>query len=319
MLRSFTHYHFTLSAQYAADILPLAIFFAWRALITSYGIPDTILRINEFGGKDKINVNDWDSWQNEFNYAFNTSGSNFISSSWELNPTWNAPNNVPSTLMFRFKTDGLPSNNILYSQSLWYGDGGSALVLKYTGSAYVSESYSGSIIDPYYQYANVIFYPDVNNSTQTASVYLPFYNGGWWSVMVTKNSNTYTLHSQNKIYEGGDNGTLLGFKASSSITYASSAWTNTSTSYFPVSFSISGTVGYDISAYDVGVYDEVGNLAGSFIPFVGAYQEIRYYTVPISESVFIDYTMNPHSVEGNSLNSSPDEYCVRRLKNESAE
>ena len=282
-----------------------------RALITSYGIPDTILRINEFGGKDKINVNDWDSWQNEFNYAFNTSGSNFISSSWELNPTWNAPNNVPSTLMFRFKTDGLPSNNILYSQSLWYGDGGSALVLKYTGSAYVSESYSGSIIDPYYQYANVIFYPDVNNSTQTASVYLPFYNGGWWSVMVTKNSNTYTLHSQNKIYEGGDNGTLLGFKASSSITYASSAWTNTSTSYFPVSFSISGTIGYDISAYDVGVYDEVGNLAGSFIPFVGAYQEIRYYTVPISESVFIDYTMNPHSVEGNSLNSSPDELAFR--------
>jgi len=29
-----------------------------RALITSYGIPDTILRINEYGGKDKINVND---------------------------------------------------------------------------------------------------------------------------------------------------------------------------------------------------------------------------------------------------------------------
>ena len=24
-----------------------------RALITSYGIPDTILRINEFGGKDR--------------------------------------------------------------------------------------------------------------------------------------------------------------------------------------------------------------------------------------------------------------------------
>ena len=29
-----------------------------RALITSYGIPDTILRINEFGGKDKVNTND---------------------------------------------------------------------------------------------------------------------------------------------------------------------------------------------------------------------------------------------------------------------
>jgi hypothetical protein len=282
-----------------------------RALITSYGIPDTILRINEYGGKDKVDSNDWDYWQNEFNYAFNTSGSNFISSSWELNSDWNAPNNVPATLMFRFKTDGLPTSNISYSQSLWYGDGGSALTLTYTGSAYTSESYSGSIIDPYYQYATLTFYPDVNVSTQTASVYLPFYDGGWWSVMVNKNSNTYTLYSQNKIYEGGDNGTLLGFKASSSLTYASNNWNNTLTSYFPVSFSISGIIGYDISAYDVGVYDEVGTLAGSFTPFTGSYQEIRYYTVPISESVFIDYTMNPHSIEGNTLNSSPNELAFR--------
>jgi len=31
-----------------------------RALITSYGIPDTILRINEFGGKDRDTHKDWD-------------------------------------------------------------------------------------------------------------------------------------------------------------------------------------------------------------------------------------------------------------------
>ncbi len=129
--------------------------------------------------------------------------------------------------------------------------------------------------------------------------------------MITKESDTYTLYSQNKIYEGGDNGTILGFKASSSITYTTNAWTNTSTSYFPVSFSISGTIGYDISAYDVGVYDEAGTLAGSFIPFTGSYQEIRYYTVPLNESVFTDYTMNPHSIEGNTLNSSPNELAFR--------
>jgi hypothetical protein len=51
-----------------------------RALITSYGIPDTILRINEFGGKDKVDSNDWDYWQNEFNYAFIQKESNHISS-----------------------------------------------------------------------------------------------------------------------------------------------------------------------------------------------------------------------------------------------
>ena len=40
-----------------------------RALITSYGIPNTILRINEFGGKDRELI-DWDfNYQNVFNYA----------------------------------------------------------------------------------------------------------------------------------------------------------------------------------------------------------------------------------------------------------
>ena len=38
-----------------------------RALITSYGIPDTILKISEFGGKDKVNANDYDLYFNDFN------------------------------------------------------------------------------------------------------------------------------------------------------------------------------------------------------------------------------------------------------------
>ena len=59
-------------------------------MITSYGIPDTILKISEFGGKDKVDANDYDYYFNKFNYAFNTSGSNFISSSWEINSDWNA-------------------------------------------------------------------------------------------------------------------------------------------------------------------------------------------------------------------------------------
>jgi surface protein len=53
-----------------------------RALLTIYGIPDTILRVNEFGGKDK-NPNTWDYWQNEYNYTFSTSGSGFVSAPWD--------------------------------------------------------------------------------------------------------------------------------------------------------------------------------------------------------------------------------------------
>ena len=50
-----------------------------RLLINTYGIPDTILRISEFGGKNKINANDWDQFQDQFNYEFFTTSSGFVS------------------------------------------------------------------------------------------------------------------------------------------------------------------------------------------------------------------------------------------------
>lgn len=283
-----------------------------RALITSYGIPDTILRINEYGGKDKVDTNDWDYWQNEFNFAYSTEENNFISSSWTLNSNWNSPNDVPSTLAFRFKTPELPTSNIRYSQSLWSNDSGSAITLTYTGSAYATGSYSGSIIDPYYQYATLEFYPDIANLTATASVYMPFFDGGWWSVMVNRSGSEFTLIAANKIYEGGNNGTTLGFYATSSITGNDIPWINSSTSYFPISFSAATVFGYDIVTYDnTAIYDGTGSLAGLYEPFSGSYQEIRYYTTVIHPDVFKDYVMNPYSIEGNSLNSAPNELAFR--------
>jgi hypothetical protein len=263
-----------------------------RTLITSYGIPDTVLRIKEYGGKDKVNVNDWDYWQNTFNYAFYTTGSNSIFSDWKLNPNWNSPNSVPATLAFRFKTEGLPTSSIPYSQSLWYTDTFSSIVLQYTGSGYTTGSYSGSIINPYYQYANLVFYPDPTiYPGSSASIYLPFFDGGWWSVMVTRNGDDFNLYAGNKIYEGGDNGTLLGFYSSSSINEDSTFWIlGSNTTFASQNPAIPG-----------GLYES----------FSGSLQEIRYYNTVISESVFKDYIMNPHSIEGNFLNSSPDNLAFR--------
>ena len=268
---------------------------ALRTLITSYGIPDTVLRINEYGGKDKANTNDWDYWQNEFNYAFYTTGSNHISSSWPVNTNWNSQDNVPKTVEFRFKTEGLPTSNIPYSQSLWHleesGIVNSSIILKYTGSGYSSGSYSGSIIDPYYQYATLEFYSDsLGSPTVTASIYFPFFDGGWWSVMVTRENANFNLHAGNKIYEGGDNGTLLGFYTSSYVNSDETPFAASDTSFFAKSQSIAGNI---------------------YNSFSGSIQEIRYYNTVLSASVFKDYIMNPYSIEGNSINSSPNQLIFR--------
>jgi len=248
-----------------------------RALITTFGIPDTILRINEFGGKDK-NVNSFDNWQDEFNYSFYTSGSSYISSSFELNSSWGATGDVPRALEFRFKTDGLPFNtasvsNVTLFEAIGLVNQQSILSLRYTGSGYTSGSYSGSIIDPYYQYALLDFVPDRNSPSVSSSIYLPFYDGGWWSVLVNTDSTTgFTLYAANKNYNGED-GNTIGFQASSSVTAAQTIWNATNTIYF----------GREV-----------------FLPptlFTGSFQEIRYYSQPLTKDNFDAYVMNPYSTE----------------------
>jgi hypothetical protein len=252
-----------------------------RALINLFGVPDTVLRISEFGGQNKINTNDYDYWYNQFNYAFYTSGSNYVTSSFSLNTSWASSNNVPQAVEFRFKTDGLPQNTAsIASQSLWETSNNVKLVLKYTGSGYVSGSYSGSVVNPYNQYAKLDFSPDPASPNTSASIYLPFYDGGWWSVLVNKEGTNYTLTAKNK-NNIGDDGNFIGFQASSSVVSSATSWNSSTGSYFGVSSSLSGKI------------------------FTGSLQEIRYYTNALSQSNFDDYVMNPYAIDGNYINSAP--------------
>ena len=255
-----------------------------RALITSYGIPDTILRISEFGGKDQVNANDYDLYFNNFNYTYLNTSNNYISSSWQVNENWSSPSNRPSTVELRFKSEKFPPTNL--SQSLFSLYSGSTLVsdlvLEYAGSGSLSGSYSSSIQDPFFQYTNLKWIPDVT-AGNSASISFPFLNNDWWSVMITSgSSNGFELTAANKIYNGND-GTSIGYISSSLINTGS--WTSSTKAYFATSSTYEG--------------------------FSGSLQEIRYYNTRLSESIFKDYVMNPLSTEGNSINSSPNELAFR--------
>ena len=261
-----------------------------RTLANIYGIPDTLLQINEFGGKDKDNTNDWDLWFNKFNYKFDTEDNGFVSSSFITNGNWSQT--TPGSVQLRFKlpssgSTGAVDNAVNFpSQSLWTLNTNVHLVLEYTGSGYTSGSYSGSIANPYNQFAHLTIYPDyVNTPAQSASVYLPFFNGDWWSVMTTIESNVITLYAGSNIYSGSD-GSQLGFYASQSVSGVDDTeWVNGATSYFAS--------------------------ASIYPKFSGSLQEIRYYDVAISESVFQDFIMNPESIEGNGINSGSTQLTFR--------
>jgi hypothetical protein len=269
-----------------------------RALITSYGIPDTILRINEFGGKDRNESQDWDLKQNVFNYAFDTgvNATNYVSSSFISNTNFGGE--TPQTIQFRFKSAGIPSPvnnvvspNIRYSQSLFSTDDGGALVLEYTGSGLVSSSYSGSSIDPYDTWGTIKWIPAHNDdSTLSASVYLPLFNEDWWSVQIsfTDDFLTSSLYVANEL-EGN-----LGFTGSSTIIgFDSSFYTQASKAFL--------NKDSNVTTDTLKVYT----------PFSGSYQELRYFNTSISQNAFYDFVLNPYSIEGSGVNTSPNELFFR--------
>jgi hypothetical protein len=250
-----------------------------RMLVNLYGIPDTILRINEFGGKS-YQDSSWDNYADQFNYALR------VLNGGRVRFTLDNPENgyTPTTLQFRFKTSGIPPSSpygeILYNSNPHF------IYLKYTGTGITPVGvYSGAIPDPYNEYADLIYTDGVN----TAVINLPFYNGDWWSVMLTTDGTTDTLYTGNKIYNY-DEGSNIGYTGSNSF---SGTPFNTTLNKF-VTLSSAGTATIN------------GN---SCVQFSGSLQELRVYSFDdsthyLNSSSFFDYVMNPYSIEGNTPSGS---------------
>jgi len=269
-----------------------------RALINCYGIPDTILRISEFGGKDKDNTDDYDYWYNRYNLALDTKGTDRAIIPWITTST-EFGGDRPETIMFRFKTDGIPPTSHEVQQLLTFSNDSELnsiaarfhLRLEYTGSYYTSASYSGSIPSQSNEYGDLIFrYGSSGVSSDILNINAPFFNGGWWSVMLQTGSNdSFYLYAKQNIYNGED-GDQIGYE------YSSSA-------------SNPGVGLWDLASYTKAFLGGILGTGGSGLwpantLFSGSLQELRFYNTPISESVFNDFVMNPTSIEGNTITGS---------------
>ena len=162
-----------------------------RQLINIWGVPNTMLRISEFGGKNKKHNNDWDLWYNRYSKAYTTYDPNITTVDGKVQPSssviipWrpltanvyssggtessslNSNISVPDCIQFRFKTDRNIEPDTHYSESLLIKKyriqnitdecGGFAIRLERSMSQ--TASYSGSIksttADPYYEYGTL--------------------------------------------------------------------------------------------------------------------------------------------------------------------
>lgn len=308
-----------------------------RQLINIWGIPNTILRINEFGGKNKDNTDDYDLWYNRYSYAFTpVSTQNVASASvvfpWmPLNRNFIAESEyiVPDNIQFRFKTTGYPSSSFageFFTQSLAVkkSDGDDTSTDFDFGIALYYEpptvgSYSGSYSSEYENWGTMKFYISGaaadGGVAMSDGIYLPFFDKGWWSVMLQRDTHvsasdntkatTYTLYAKNKIYNGFD-GNSIGFEGSASIVSNISESINEAWNKFGTGSADGIYLGGFISGSDVGgiTLNDFGRI------FSGSLQEFRYYATEIDETIFNDFVMNPESIEGINITGSLSSFDV---------
>lgn len=263
-----------------------------KALITSFGIPDTILSVNEFGGSDKSNAN-VEYTYNRFSYALNISGS-YVKTYWGATydyPTGSVTAYVPNTVEFRFK----PRKDKYYSTSSIFD------VVTNSGNRNLySKIYPDTTKG--FPYSIVGFYLSGSSGDAKAEVSLPIYMTSsegdtyWWNMMVRRrNPYDITVNTQSQYYDlyvKNKFDIRIGHEASSSIYVLSgsvsssynASWNQTSQSFY---------------------------LNGTGSTFIGNVQELRYWTSPLSESVFDYHVLNPESYRGNYEDSAYNELSAR--------
>jgi hypothetical protein len=276
-----------------------------RALINCFGIPDTILRISEFGGKDKNNTNDYDYTHDRFSYSLYANAVDQVVVPW-TSSLFVGGGDVPQAIFFRFKTDGYRNSQ---TQALLVKDSASPsnpdfwVKLEHTGSGTLtSGSYSGSIQSQSAEYGTLTFGIGKPSQENFASINLPFYNNDWWGVSIVKERYAYRLRVGQKIYNGAD-GWKIGYFASSStgnlpFLIARNGWDPTGS----VRFS------NDVELSDGSGGSENYNVDTTL--FKGYYQEIRFQNGNFSgtedsfNTITKDYIMNPTSLESLELTGS---------------
>lgn len=161
-------------------------------------------------------------------------------------------------------------------------------------------------------------------------------------IVTNNNENTtYTLYVANKIYDGAD-GNQIGFQGSASIyvnvnngsppvggfpANVNSASLNESWNNFSTDLAQYGAGAYlggwgnTLTTGETGSMGILSNDGGSRTGapkgitnagknFSGSFQEFRYYSHDISQSVFNDAVMNPESIEGNSITGSESSFDI---------
>ena len=247
------------------------------SLINCFGIPETILKVKEYGGNKK-DQDIIEQFTEKFNYSFNLGSTASLAIPFQpsykqfLSSSFN--DIYPDTFEYRFKFTGtLPTQSILETS-----DNRLNIRVINISSSYAKLDFriSGS-----------------SGFTNSTPITLPLYNDDWWNLNLTRqtgslrasatsSNNTYTLTIGNK----DDNG--IQYLTSSSLTLSDTynSVFNTIKTIYPG-----------------------GNIISK--SFSGSIQEFRYWIGSIPIDDFKDHILNPRSISYNEVTGSYNNLIFR--------
>ena len=258
-----------------------------QALVNAYGIPPTILRINEYGGPDVKEYQPTFDIRQRFTRALDFKNSQYIQTQWKET---SGSLRTPDTIEFRFRAAS-SSNQVLVAKDQKFAvrliDEGSTTDNKGKVEFLISSSFGTESV--------------------TSSLF-PVYNNEFWSVGVTRElSSGYDQEVKNefettsslkynlfvKQYEAGRSKIL--YDSSTSMTLSGSTTGDASASAL-----LNGqwTASGDVFFGSTGSFGDLG------VEFTGSLQEIRYFNAPLTESAFNNHTAAPKAINGNHASAS---------------
>ena len=266
-----------------------------QALVNAYGIPPTILRINEYGGPDVKEYQPNFDIQQRFTKALDFKGSQYILSSWFTSSEGSS--RTPDSIEFRFKTP-TGSNQVLLAK-----DNEFVVRLKETNS--ISDN-KGSV--------EFLISSSLGSGSVSSSEF-PIYNNEFWSVGITRETGSgydqevtaefdttasikYNLYV--KQYESGRS-KILYDSATSMTLSGSTAGTGLTSSLLIGQWTSSG----DLYWGSTGSFTDMG------VEFSGSLQELRLWNAPLTESAFNNHTAAPKAINGNHASASYTDLIFR--------
>ena len=257
---------------------------AVKGLLSCYGIPSSMLRVREYGGPDKGTRVSYEI-KRKFTRALDFKGSQYIKVPWRNDSN----GEVPQTIEFRFKTP-YKADQVLFRKAAGFG---------------LQLVNSGSTNFGYLRFA-------VSSSTGVSHLDTPklkLFNDDFWSVMLTRVSSSgeqlvdnnasrsvdyeltakqYDATRQKILYQGSSSLTVDGDSALSA-SYNQKVVNNSPSSTF------------------------IGGNGASFgsQQFSGSMMEFRFWSEPLSQSVFDNHVRTPKAYNGNKSGSSYDNLLFR--------